>query len=163
MEKEFTCCFTGHRIIPENREDQIRCVLRIHIKNLIEDKGVTDFIAGGALGFDTIAAETVIDLKKDYPFIKLHLYLPCFDQSAKWSMVDRYKWRMMMVKVDDYAYITESKYTPDCMQKRNRRMVDDSCYCIAYCVKQNSGTGTTVRHAELTGTVVYNIAEIICE
>ena len=49
------------------------------------DQGVTYFIAGGALVFDTLAAQTVLDLKKDYAQIKLILAIPCKNQSDKWS------------------------------------------------------------------------------
>ena len=41
-----------------------------------ENSGYLYFGAGGALGFDTLAAQTVLDLKKDYPQIKLILVLP---------------------------------------------------------------------------------------
>lgn len=161
MDKEYTCFFTGHRIIPAKRIEQIKEIIEIKAKNLIEDKGVENFISGGALGFDTMAAETIIKLKEDYPHIKLHLYLPCFDQSRRWSSNDKYKWRMMMTKVDNYIYTTESNYTAECMQKRNRKMAEDSFYCIAYCVLDKSGTGATLHYAEQLGIVTDNIAESI--
>lgn len=161
MEKEYTCFFTGHRILPLKRIEQIKKIIEISAKNLIEDNGVEHFIAGGALGFDTIAAQTIIKLKETYPHIKLHLYLPCFDQSKRWSYEDRYKWHLMMSKVDDYIYVTEGNYTAGCMQKRNRKMADDSCYCITYFVLDKSGTGSTIRYAEQKGIVINNIAEIV--
>ena len=37
--------------------------------------------AGGALGFDTLAAQTVLDMKKEYPQLRLILVLPCEDQT----------------------------------------------------------------------------------
>jgi uncharacterized phage-like protein YoqJ len=51
--------------------------------------GATHFYAGGALGFDTIAALTVLRLKKLYPQIKLCLILPCKNQTKMWSESDR--------------------------------------------------------------------------
>ena len=50
--------------------------LRDTITNVITE-GVTDFYDGGAIGFDMLAAETVIELKTEYPDIKLHMLLPC--------------------------------------------------------------------------------------
>lgn len=48
------------------------------------------FLAGGALGFDTIAAQIVIKLKKKYPHIQLVLILPCRSQSKYWSKKNIY-------------------------------------------------------------------------
>ena len=45
---------------------------------MITEYGVNTFIDGGALGFDTIAAETVIEMREKYQNIKLVMYLPCY-------------------------------------------------------------------------------------
>ncbi len=161
MEKEYSCFFTGHRKLPKNRIDTIKELLVQKIKYLIEDKGVETFIAGGALGFDTLAARTVTELKEEYPFIKLYLYLPCNDQSKLWSAEDRYEWRMIMAKADDYRYVTDGPYVEGCMQKRNYKMADDAYYGIAYCVLSRSGTGMTVSYAKQRGVVIENIADDI--
>lgn len=161
MEKNYSCFFTGHRKLPKNRIDAIKELLKLKIKGLIEDKGADCFIAGGALGFDTLAAQTVIELKEEYPFIKLYLYLPCRDQSRLWSDEDRYQWRIIMTKSDGYKYVTDGPYVDGCMQKRNYKMADDALYCIAYCAVARSGTGATVRYAEEHGVTVDNIADEI--
>lgn len=161
MEKEYSCFFTGHRRLPKNRIEAIKELLKQKIKYFIENKGVESFIAGGALGFDTLAAMTVIELKEEYPFIKLYLYLPCNDQSKLWSAEDRYTWRMIMTKADGYKYVTDGPYTDGCMQKRNYKMADDAGYGIAYCVMARSGTGMTVSYAEKGGVVIENIADEI--
>ena len=59
-------------MIYSDRDKLLSC-LREEILNKIND-GVTTFIAGGAIGFDTMAAEQVIDMRSDYP-IRLLLYL----------------------------------------------------------------------------------------
>ena len=63
-----TCCFTGHRRIPPEAVAPLRERLEAEIESLIR-QGVRYFGAGGALGFDTLAAEAVLDLKAVYPFI----------------------------------------------------------------------------------------------
>ena len=75
-----TCCFTGHRKLPTGQYQMIADRLEQTIIRLIE-KGVLYFGAGGALGFDTLAALTVLRLRKQYPQIKLILVLPCRDQT----------------------------------------------------------------------------------
>lgn len=157
MEKEFTCFFTGHRIIEKSKISAIESRIEREVQSLIDDKGVTDFITGGALGFDTIAARTIIRLKEEYEFIKFHLYLPCHDQMANWNSYNRYTGRMIMSYADSKIYVTEGGYFDGCMQLRNRRMADDAFYCIAYMNNPRSGTANTVSYARDIGDTVINI------
>ena len=46
------------------------------IVKLIENKGVTHFISGMALGVDIYAAEIVLNLKTKYPHITLESAIP---------------------------------------------------------------------------------------
>ncbi len=70
--KNQTCCFTGHRKIPPEQYAALARRLEQEITCLI-GQGIVYFGAGGALGFDTLAAQTVLRLKKKYPQIKLIL------------------------------------------------------------------------------------------
>ena len=63
MEKMKTCFFTGHRRITDNKLEDIKRKLTENIENLIINYDVKNFISGGALGFDTIAAEAVYEIK----------------------------------------------------------------------------------------------------
>lgn len=157
MERDFSCFFTGHRILVNNEIPYIKERTKALIKNLIEDKGVEDFITGGALGYDTLCAREIIEMKKEYPHIRLHLYLPCYDQMSKWNSKNQYEGRMIMSYADDKIYVTEGKYTDGCMQLRNRKMADDALYCIAYCKKPNSGTASTINYARDIGCIIENI------
>lgn len=78
--KEKTCCFTGHRKIPSEQYNRIAERLKAEIIGLIR-QGVIYFGVGGALGFDTMAAQAVLALKESYPQIKLILVLPCKTQT----------------------------------------------------------------------------------
>ncbi len=52
-------------------------------------QGLSYFGAGGARGFDSLAAEVVIELKEKYPHIHLILVLPFYNQYEKekgWSV-----------------------------------------------------------------------------
>ncbi len=57
--KEKNCCFTGHRKLPQYKINYIIKRLDHEIENLIA-QGVTDFISGGAMGFDLIAASAIL-------------------------------------------------------------------------------------------------------
>ena len=78
------CCFTGHRNVKD--ADRVKLALVDATKNMAEN-GVSVFVCGGALGFDTLAAQTVLELKEKYP-VKLCLYLPCDNQTEGWDVAD---------------------------------------------------------------------------
>ena len=163
MEKIRTCFFTGHRRINKDKTDIIKSMLYKHIEDMIIRYDVKNFIAGGALGFDTLAAEAVIRMREKYPHIKLHLYLPCHGQEKYWTDLQKYRYRLIMSRADSYIYVTEGKYTNQCMMQRNKKMTDDSSFCIAFCILSSSGTGVTLRNAKSAGVKIYNIADEIYE
>lgn len=89
MQKRFrTVCFTGHRKIPPEERDLIVNKLEETIVKLIK-LGYLYFGTGGALGFDTLAAQTILKLKPLYPHINLILVLPCETQADKWKYNDK--------------------------------------------------------------------------
>ncbi len=151
------CCFTGHREIPAG---ELRCLkkrLKAKIAELAEE-GCLSFFAGGAQGFDTLAAETVLSLKKKYP-LRLSLLLPCRDQAKHWEETDVRRYHKILNKADEVSYLSEH-YTKFCMHVRNRALVDASSVCIAYMTDASKGgTAYTVRYAEKKGILVYNLAE----
>lgn len=155
MKRDKTCCFTGHREIPLNECDKIQNALEQTIIFLIK-KGVCYFGAGGALGFDTMAALTILKLKETYPHIKLILVLPCENQTYKWSQNDIDLYNVIKTKCDKYVY-TSKYYYNGCMFKRNKHLVDNSKYCICYMKKETGGTAFTVNYALEKGLVIYNI------
>lgn len=147
--KNQTCCFTGHRNIPTDEYEKIKTTLKQTIIGLIE-KGYQYFGAGGALGFDTLAAQTVIELKNTYPHIKLILVLPCLNQTRGWNQKDIDIYENIKQKADKIVY-TSNEYTPNCMHKRNRHLVDHSSVCVCYLTKTTGGTAYTVNYAKENG------------
>ena len=153
MKREQTCCFTGHRTIPRADLERVREATRREITRLY-GQGVRYFGAGGALGFDTIAAETVLDLRAgECPDIRLILVLPCRDQADRWRAADQRRYAEILGVADKVVYTAES-YCDGCMQKRNRHLVDCSGYCIAYLTRSWGGTAYTVRYAQSAGVEV---------
>ena len=73
------CAFTGHRPgkLPWGYDEkaatcmEFKFRLRESLEYLI-GKGYVDFLSGGALGFDLMAAEMVLSLREKYPWIRLH-------------------------------------------------------------------------------------------
>ena len=121
-------------------------------------RGYRYFGAGGALGFDTLAAKTVLDLKTTYPEIKLILVLPCKDQARCWKQEDIREYERIKRSADKIVYTSES-YFEGCMQKRNRHLVDYSSLCICYMSRTTGGTAYTVKYAKEKNLEVINLAK----
>ena len=79
---------------------------------LIEDKGVTHFISGMALGVDIVFALAVLELKREGYDIKLHCAIPCKNHSCKWikESVDLYN--DILSKADTVKLISDEEYKP---------------------------------------------------
>ena len=155
--KNQTCCFTGHRKIPPEQYHRIAERLREHIIQLIEE-GICYFGAGGALGFDTLAAQTALSLKAEYPQIKLILVLPCVTQTRGWAEKDVMVYEDIKARCDKFIY-TSQEYSQGCMQKRNRHLVDYSSVCVCYLTEQSGGAAYTVNYAKTKGLRVINVVD----
>ncbi len=155
--RALTACFTGHR---EIKHEKCEKILYITVEDLIK-KGYRFFGAGGARGFDSLAAKTILELKKTYPHIHLILVLP-FDRQYTaekgWSKaeVEEYeKYKKLASKVT----FESNGYESGIYYKRNRHLVDFSSVCISYQYKNTGGTAYTVNYANKKGLQIINIAE----
>ena len=151
-------CFTGHRNI---QFGQYREKLYDTLDKLIND-GSDMFYAGGAAGFDTLAAQTVLDLKVMYPWISLVLVLPCppEEQTALFHDSQRDVYYDIFRSADSIEVVSPH-YTADCMKRRNQALVDraEICVCCYNPALFKSGTGQTVRMAEKKGIGIINLFE----
>ncbi|MBR5236824.1 MAG: DUF1273 family protein [Clostridia bacterium] len=154
MQKETTCCFTGHRTMPTCLH-AIKKNLEKSLCRLI-DEGFISFCSGGALGFDMLAAETVLHLRKKHPQIKLIMILPCTGQDRFWTKKQKAAYAAVLAAADKVIY-TGELYHRGCMQKRNRCLVDASSRVLAYLEKDSGGTKYTVDYAENLGVEVENL------
>lgn len=152
-----SCCFTGHRVIEASKFIYVKHRLLTVIEELIGN-GITDFYAGGALGFDTVAAFSVLEAKGRHSEIKLHLILPCKNQADGWSYINRENYNDILSKADSVTYVSEH-YTKFCMQLRNRALVDSSSICVCLLEKTKGGTAYTVDYAIKKGLKIINIME----
>lgn len=155
--KNRTCCFTGHRRLSAEQAEVVKVKLKYTLTEMIKE-GYLYFGTGGALGFDTLAALTVLELKKEYLRIKLILVLPCVNQTRGWNKKDVEVYDYIKSKCDKCVY-TSRDYTDDCMLKRNRHLVDNSSLCICYLNRNTGGTAYTVRYARQKGLKIINLAD----
>lgn len=150
-----TCCFTGHRNLTPQEEKEIDRRLAQTLIRFIQS-GVRYFGAGGAIGFDTLAAQTVLKLRKQYPHIKLILVFPCLSQTRGWEDNDIKIYEEIKARADKVVY-TSQEYTRGCMHKRNRHLVDHSGICVCYLRSSKGGTAYTVDYAQKNGVPVINL------
>lgn len=155
MEKT-TCCFTGHRVLPEGEISVIEKRLEETIKMLVL-QGVRYFGAGGARGFDLLAQTAVLRLKKEYPFLRLILVLPCWEQTRGWNLNDTVRYEQIRQQADKVVYLSD-RYDPGCMQRRNRHLIDHSHICVCYCTRQTGSTAYTVSYSRAKEIPVINLA-----
>ena len=154
-----TCCFTGHRDLPQAMQE--RTALHDRLVGTLEyliSQGVIYFGSGGALGFDTLAAETVLELRRIYPQIRLILVLPCQNQDRRWKPEDKARYAALKQQADKVIYTSEA-YFNGCMQVRNRHLVEHSGHCVCYCTRTTGGTAYTLRLARASGLPCINLAE----
>ncbi len=149
------CSFTGHRVIEECHRERICGLINTAIKYAYT-AGCRDFMCGGALGFDTLAAQEVIKFRLTHRDVRLLLCLPCMDQADAWSDRSRFMYSYILESADEVIYASDS-YTDSCMRERNFLLASRCDILIAYCGRQRSGSGQTVRMADSMGKEVINL------
>ena len=159
------CCFTGHRpnALPDAGNERqpgmraLRALLERAVERAVSD-GYTDFYAGGALGFDTLAAEAVLRVRLNDSSVCLHLALPGLDQTEGWTAAQLSRYEAIRAEASEVWYAAE-RCSPASMQRRNRYLVDHASRCIAYLRRMKGGTLYTVNYALDSGVEVDNLAE----
>ena len=154
-----SCCFTGHREILAADLPTLGRRVSDEVRRMAS-MGVINFIAGGARGFDTLAAEAVLALRaSELPQIKLLLAIPCPDQTRGWRAEDVLRYERVFGACDRAVLISQS-YTRGCMHTRNRFMVDRSAFVIAYLNETAGGTAYTVDYARRKGRKIVNLGAL---
>ena len=153
MDREHTCCFTGHR--PEKLpwgydERDPRCLaLKARLDRAVEEaweKGMRHFICGMAQGADFYFCEAALALRARRPGVTVEAAIPCEEQASRWPEADRERY-FRMVEQCDYETMVQRHYDRGCMLRRNRYMVDRSAMLIAVYDGTLGGTMYTLQYA----------------
>lgn len=155
MEREKSCCFTGHRPshLPWGEdESDLRCrktreALALAIEYAYQD-GYRFFYCGMARGIDLMAAELVLHSKRFHPDILLIAAIPCPGQTKGWKMteIQRYCGILEQCRAEDIHILAPAR-TRQCMVLRDRYMVDHSQRIIAvYNGTSKGGTEYTLSY-----------------
>ena len=151
--KQQTCCFTGHRDLPKYEEQKVLTRVRYILEPLV-NRGVKYLAVGGAVGFDMIVAEYLLDHRDKYK-CKVISFLPYPNWRDGWAEEDIRRQDRIMERCDKVSYACQ-EYSRDAFLIRDRLLVDASGYCISYCNRTTGGTAYTVRYALKNEVPVYN-------
>lgn len=121
-------------------------------------------IVGGALGFDTLAYDSLYNKKisggfPEYNLLKIEMAIPFKNQDVKWNHIDKVKYSFCKERSDEITYVDrlddykvkgvqEDIYHGAKMQKRNEYMVDNCDVLIAcWSGVKKGGTYNCVKYA----------------
>jgi len=149
------CCFTGHRNFAHSKKI-IKKQLKKLILKAIQEQGYNYFISGGATGFDTLAAECVIEVRKQYSDIMLEIAIPHPKQSQYFTAKNSRKYSRVLKKAD-YKTVLFPTYTNYCYHARNKYMVNKSSLIIAYFNNLPSGTKHAITYAQQQNKTIWFI------
>ena len=157
MGESCTCCFTGHRPAGMpwgSNEMDSRCLeLKYQLAKRLEkayEAGYRHFICGMAQGADLYFAEAVLAMKEHHPEISLEAAVPCRDQAKSWDRAQQER-REHILSLCDKATVLQESYSPGCMQRRNKYMVDSSSRVISAFSGSTGGTMSTLLYATRQG------------
>lgn len=155
INKSKTVAFTGHRHLNTDvnllREELTHTLRGLYLN------GYTTFITGGAVGFDLLSAEVVLELQQEFsdiqllcavPYVGHHLYLREEDKQRYIAIADKATSNVLL----------SAHYYKDCFLHRNDYMLRHCSLLIAwYGQSFRSGTGYTVRRAEANNIPIINL------
>lgn len=158
MDRSTSCCFTGHR--PDRlpwgiHENDPRCLaLKAQLAQAVAQayqKGYRHFICGMARGADLYFCEAVLALGREKPDLTIEAAIPFTDQDIYWPQADRDR-RAALLDQCHYETVVQHNYSPSCMARRNRYMVDHSSLLLAvYDGTPKGGTAGTLIYAVQQG------------
>ena len=160
MDKEITCCFTGHRPskLPWGQnENDLRCIaVKQELASRLEgiyETGFRHFMCGMAIGCDMYFAEAVLNLRDRHPDVSLEAVIPCGTQPDRWAKPLRMRYTSLLDRCDSVK-VLQIMYSRDCMMRRNKYMVDNSSLLLGCYMGIPGGTMNTIVYAERSGLKV---------
>lgn len=161
--KQESCCFTGHRPgkLPwRYHEQDARCLaLKRRIADAVEmayAEGFRHFLCGMALGCDLYFCEAVLALREAHPEVTVEAAIPCPTQADTWPEAQKARYARL-VRACDFETVVSDRYTPSCMQRRDRYMVDHASLLIAAFDGTAGGTRYTVEYAMRRGLSILDL------
>lgn len=97
----------------------------------MHQKGYDTFLSGMCEGFDLIAAEEVLNLKKEYPHIRLKCVVPFKGQAERYTQADKRRYDTILAQADEVVTLQDG-YTEGCFLRRNDYLLENSAFLMVY-------------------------------
>ncbi len=148
INKEYTVAVTGHRKV----DNKINISILKSVFKKFVCSGYDTFLVGMAVGFDTLCFNALTEIRKEYN-IRIIACIPCEEQEKNFSLRQKIEYKELL-NIADEKIILSKEYTPYCMLKRNRFMVDNCNCLLAYLREEKGGTKYTVNYAQKKGVYI---------
>ena len=150
------CTFAGHR---EVYQANIPEALDQALAEIIENDNSIRFLVGGMGEFDKMCASAVRRAKRKYPNteISLELVLPYLTNDIN----ENKSFYEMSYDNIIVPFELAGVHYKSVITKRNRWLVDNSDWLIAFVYRDFGGAYTTLRYAEKKGLQIVNLAKQI--
>ena len=133
-----TAFITGHRLI----DYQIIHQGINQLTNLANNRRITTFLTGMAVGTDLMAAQIWTERQLTWKAI-----LPCSDQSNLWTYKQQIFYRQLLTKATEVK-VLYPQYSQGVMQARDAWLVKNSQLCLAvWDERETGGTFLTIKMA----------------
>lgn len=110
------------------------------------------FLTGGAMGSDLMAADVILELKKEYKRYSggalCLLCLPCHEHCRNWCKEELEHLEKLLSDDVVAFYVSDKPYYNGCMQVRNQYMVDTSAVLLSVYDGKPGGTRNTLEYAQ---------------
>ncbi len=148
-----SCTFAGHREVYDCRLDNL---LELTIENILKKDNSFVFYCGDMGEFDKMCSVAVRTAKRRHPEldIKLMLVLPYMMSKIN---TDKYFYENLYDEVIIPIELSDVHYK-SAITKRNRWIVDESDFLIAYVYKEYGGAYTTLKYACRKKKEIINLA-----
>ena len=144
-----SCTFFGHQIINKDIKELLMC----QIENLITEYGVNVFYVGNNGQFDYLVAEVLRKLKSRNPQISYSIVLAYLPEREKEHNQPSYTETIYPEGLED----TPPRFA---ISKRNKWMVMQSDYVIAYVEHSFGGAAQFTEYARKKHRMVINLADL---
>ncbi len=145
----YSCTFFGNRDCP----DAIEPILRETIIKLITQYGVTCYYVGNNGKFDLMVTRVLKELENYYYDIIISVTLAYFPKNDL-ELYDKFSF---------YPFLTENIPDREAIDYRNKYMLENSEYVIAYMSDEKGTAWEYIREALRQKKKVINLAELIKE
>ena len=152
------CIFTGHRDLPPD-PSPLRRLLEEEIARQ-RRRGVTVFASGGAVGFDLLAAETVLEAKAEDPSLSLWMVLPYEGHERYFPAEDKARLLAILERADEVRFVSQHYYK-GCLLARDRVLAQAADTCVCYLTRSSGGTAYTVRQCAARDIPIVNLADLL--